>query len=169
MEKMVFEIFWKEIERQCKFANTAINELRNGLSEHNPNRIWSAIHSLLTAAGTLSKILWPKKIRSMKRGKILRESLDIKYKSPLKKRKFKQYFEHYDDQIENWASSSERHHFVDSNIGPPNMASGMEPEDILHNFDDTTWTLKFGEETFELRPLIDIINDLYKKVSVKLK
>ena len=40
MEKMVLRIFQKEIERQCKFAIIAIDEIKSGLANNNSDIIF---------------------------------------------------------------------------------------------------------------------------------
>jgi len=45
---------------------------------------------------------------------------------------FRNHFEHFDERLEEWAKSSERHNFVDSNIGPPNMIDGIDPKDYSY-------------------------------------
>ena len=163
MKKNVIEKFYREIERQCNFVNIAVNELENGLSQRNQIIIWYAIQNFLVAVGDISKIFWPK-FKYKRRGKILRKNLEIKNNSPINKRKFRNFFEHFDEKLEKWASSSKRHNFVDTNLGPPNMISGIDSEDIFRNFDPSTWTLSFSKDKYEIRPIIETINELYEKV-----
>ncbi len=168
MDKMVFEIFWKEIERQCQFANFATTELRNGLAQKNQEMVWYALQNFLTAVGHLSKIFWPK-IRYKKRGRELRRSLGVKHSSPLKPRKIRHLLQRFDEKMEKWASSPERSNFVDNHIGPPETVSGISPEDIFCNFDDTTWTLQMGSDKYEIRPMVEVVNELFRKVTVELR
>lgn len=190
MGKMVFRIFQKEIERQCKFAIIAIDEIKNGLSQNNSDIVWYAVQNFLVAAGNISKSLWPsykkyqeqaeklekeekvnklrKKAEEMKkRGEELRKSLSIKDDSPIQPRKFRNHFEHFDERLEIWASSSKRHNFVDSNIGPSKMITGIDAKDFIRNFDNTTWELTFRGDKYEIKPIIDIIHELHNKVLIE--
>ena len=188
---MVLRIFQREIERQCKFAIIAIDQIKAGLANNNSDLVWYAIQSFLVAVGNISKIFWPpyekyqkegnKKIKKGEieeakklmeraekmriRGEELRKSLGIKEDSPIRPRDFRNHFEHFDERLEKWATSSKRHNFVDSNIGPPNMISGIDLEDYLRNFDDRSWTLTFRGDEYELKPIIKAIYDVYPKVS----
>ena len=164
MEKMVLRIFQREIERQCKFAIMAIDEIKFGLSNHNTDMVWYAMQNFLVAVGNISKIFWSSKQKYQKRGEELRKSLGIDDNSPMQPRKFRNHFEHFDERLENWATSSKRHNFVDSNIGPSNMIVGLDSEDFLRNFDNTSWTLTFRGDKYELKPIIDAIHKLYPKV-----
>lgn len=167
MKKMVLKIFQREIERQCKFSIIAINEIKWGLSNNNLDIVWYAIQNLLVAAGNTSKIFWPPKPKYRKRGEELRKNLDIKDNSPICPRTFRNHFEHFDERLESWAMSSKRHNFADSNIGPSNMIAGIDQEDFLRNFDNTTWTLTLRGDKYELKPIIDAIHKLYEKVSIE--
>lgn len=162
---MVLRIFQKEIERQCKFAIIAIEEVKTGLSNNNSDLVWYAIQNFLVAVGNISKIFWPINQKYGMRGEELRKSLGIEDNSPIQPRNFRNHFEHFDERLEEWAESSERHNFVDSSILPPNMIAGIDQKDYLRNFDPTTWTLTFRGDKYELKPIIKAIYELYPKVS----
>ncbi len=121
----------------------------------------------MVAVGNISKIFWSPNHKYQKRGEELRKSLSIKDDSPIKPRKFRNSFEHFDERLENWATSSKRHNFVDSNIGPSNMIAGINPEDFLRNFDPTSWTLTFRGDKYELEQVIEAIYNLYPRVSAE--
>lgn len=167
MEKMVLRIFQKEIERQCKFAIIAIEEVKTGLSNNNSDLVWYAIQNFLVAVGNISKIFWPINQKYGMRGEELRKSLGIEDNSPIQPRNFRNHFEHFDERLEEWAESSERHNFVDSSILPPNMIAGIDPKDFLRIFNPTTWTLTFRGDKYELKPIIKAIYELYPKVSTE--
>lgn len=167
MEKMVLRIFQKEIERQCKFAIIATKQVEIGLANSDLDLVWYAIQNFLVAVGNISKIFWPPNQKYRSRGEELRKSLGIEDKSLIHPRKFRNHFEHFDEKLESWATSSKRHNFVDSNIGPPNMITGIDTEDFLRNFNHTTWTLTFRGDKYELKPIIDVIYKLYQKVLIE--
>lgn len=190
---MALRIFQKEIERQCKFAIIAIDEIKSGLANNNSDVVWYAIQNFLVAVGNISKIFWPscrryqdrghklmekgevekakkfiKKAEELrKRGEKLRKSLGVEDDSPIEPRKFRNHFEHFDERLESWATSSKRRNFADSNIGPSNMIAGMDTGDSLRNFDNTTWTLTFRGDEYELKPIMDVIYELCQRVSIE--
>ncbi|KPJ72716.1 hypothetical protein AMJ52_05385 [candidate division TA06 bacterium DG_78] len=167
MEKMVLRIFQREIERQSNFAIIAMEQIKSGLANDNLDLVWYAIQNFLVAVGNISKIFWPPKSMYQKRGEELRKGLSIKDDSPIRPRNFRNHFEHFDERLEKWATSSKRHGFADSNIGPSDMIAGIDPEDFLRNFDPTSWTLTFRGDRYELKPIIKAIYDLYPKVSAE--
>ena len=156
-----------EIERQCKFDIIAIEQIKTGLSNKDSDLVWYAIQNFLVAVGNISKIFWPINQKYGMRGEELRKSLGIEDNSPIQPRNFRNHFEHFDERLEEWAESSERHNFVDSSILPPNMIAGIDPKDFLRIFNPTTWTLTFRGDKYELKPIIKAIYELYPKVSTK--
>jgi len=166
MEKMVLMIFEKEIERQCKFALIAKEQINIGL-KNNIDLFWYAIQNFLVATGNISKIFWPSEQKYEERGVELRQILGIKEDSPLKSRTFRNHFEHFDDRLEKWARSSQRKNFADSNIGPSNMISGLDEGDYMRNFDTTSWALTFRGDKCKLKPIIKAIEDLYPKIIMR--
>jgi len=164
---MVLKIFQMEIERQCKFDIIAIEQIKTGLSNKDSDLVWYAIQNFLVAVGNISKIFWPINQKYGMRGEKLRKSLGIEDNSPIQPRNFRNHFEHFDERLEKWAESSERHNFVDSSILPPNMIAGIDQKDFLRIFNPTTWTLTFRGDKYELKPIIKTIYELYPKVSTE--
>jgi hypothetical protein len=61
------------------------------------------------------------------RGKSLRNYLAVDDTSPLRSRKFRNYFEHYDFRIEQWAAKSKDRMIIQSNIAPIDYFAGITP------------------------------------------
>lgn len=170
MEDMELKIYQFEIHKQCEFALVSVNymneALRNLGSKNGNTQLWFFVQSFLVSSANVSKLLWGSGRNAEKtaeRRKDLRKSLQIDENSMLKNTRFRNHFEHFDERIENWASSSERKNFIDSNIGPGNMIVGVNEEDFLRNFDTDTMTIKFKGDTFEIQPIVD---ELVKLVRV---
>ena len=86
MEKMVLQIFQGEIEKQCKFAIIAVEQIKAGLANTNSDLVWYAIQNFLVAAANISKFFWPPKPKYQKRREEIRKSLGIENGSPIKPR-----------------------------------------------------------------------------------
>ena len=161
METMILRIFQGEVERQCRFALIAVEDLNQALSTDDRDRIWYSIQAFLVAAGNVSKLLWPTRPLLPERGAELRESLSVSDESLLEPRKFRNHFEHFDERLEEWATSSERRNFADSSIGPPGMIVGLEPGDFLRNFDTTNFAVTFRGDVYHLQPVTEAIRELW--------
>lgn len=169
METRILRFFQMEVERQCKFALIAVEDLQQSLKVINMDRIWYSIQALLVATGDISKLLWPTKPLLPERGKELRESLSISDNSPLESREFRNIFEHFDERLEKWATASGHLAFADSNVGPINMIGNFEPKDYMRHFDHTNSTLIFRGDLYELQPVIDAIQELWQKAAIEAK
>lgn len=154
------EIFVREVERQCKFGLIATDDLRVALETADMDRIWYSVQAILVAVGNLSKILWPA-APSEERGRVLRESLGVTDDSVLAPRTFRNHFEHFDERLDRWATSSQHRNLADSNVGPPNMIQGIEPQDFLRNFDNQNFAVTFRGDTYSLAPIVDAVRELH--------
>lgn len=125
------------------------------------NRLWYSLQNFLVAVGNVSKLLW----NGGARGEKLRKLYAIEESSPIKDRRFRNHFEHFDERIDRWAASSTRMGFVDSNIGPKGSIAGPDKTDYLRNFDPTKCTLKYIDEDYELTLVHEAIKSLYEKVT----
>jgi len=146
-----------EIQLQCRSALLAAADLDGALQLHDSDRIWYSIHGLLAASGNLSKLLWPTRAASRARGVRLRELLEVHDNSPLRMRTMRDIFEHYDEQLEDWASSSKRHIIVDQGVLPAGAIDGVDPGDYLRNLDPTVMEVSFRGKRVQLQPLVNAI------------
>jgi hypothetical protein len=156
-------LFLCEIEFQSKVALRAqgrLSEIGHGLDMID---IWSAIQSILIAAGNISKILWPTKKESQSRGLMLRELLDVDKNSPLIDRKFRNLFEHYDERIDNWFMPQRSASFKDFCLGPPQGFHGQFPSGVHRGYDYTTETLSYQGESVNLGVLVRAIAEIQQK------
>lgn len=143
-ERQVADIFLYEVANQCKFALMAFEDLRQVLNSNNALHIWYSIHALLTAAGNISKLLWPSKGDTkeyLRRKRELRKNLSIKDDSSLKNRKFRNYLEHFDQELQNWVETTKSQTYIDLSFGPLDKNSlielGHDPKDILRYFNNS--------------------------------
>lgn len=142
MDNQIRRIFVSEIKSQCTFAVIAAKDFNAALQQGDHDRIWYSVHAFLSATANVSKILWPKEIHK-DRGDELRQLLSVPDDSVLKPRKFRNHFEHFDERLERWATSSERRNFVDRGIMHKNAIVGIDPSDYLRNLDTEDMAITF--------------------------
>ena len=156
-------VFLSEIEMQSRFAASAAKRLVISVEHYDPIEIWSAIQSILIAAGNVSKILWPPRKTSVPRGAMLRELLDVDESNPLSDRNFRNHFEHYDERIEDWFASKKSAVYVDPIIGPPTAIMRSFPENVHRGYDPTTQTLTFRGESMDLVSILRALDEIRQK------
>jgi hypothetical protein len=162
------DAFLIEIEKQCKFGIMASYDLENALKSHNMDRLWYSVQGILLAAGNISKLLWPSNPQSVDRGNELRTLLSVVDRSALTPRTFRNHFEHFDERLEQWASSSTRHNIVDSSVLPPGVIKGIDAGDFLRNLDPTSGSVTFRGDSYDLRPVVQEIIGLWQRVTQEI-
>jgi hypothetical protein len=140
-------LFLGEIEFQSQLAAKAAERLPTCGEQFDSIEVWSAIQSILIAAGNVSKMLWPPRARSSSRGAALRALLDVDDNSPLSDRNFRNHFEHYDERIEDWMSSAPSAAYVDQMIGPAARCPQHFPRLVHRHYDPCTQLLLFRNES----------------------
>jgi hypothetical protein len=170
MNALLLDLFQREVNRQCKFALTAVEDMESVLrtDPFNSDGFWYSVQAFLVAVGNISKLLWPSNPHISERGRELREFLSVEDESVLAPRSFRNHFEHFDERLEDWATSSDRHGFADSNVRPPNMIVGLDAGDFLRNFDTSRFAITFRGDVYEVRPIVEAIGALLPRTSENL-
>ena len=170
------ELYTGLVAEQCRFAimalQLAMSQLDLPSDQFSHDVFWYHVHGFLTATANISKALWPARRRSSKsawasRGDDLRSYLGVVQDSLLKPpRTFRDHFEHFDERIEEWILASERGNLMDRFIGPPNAVVGLDQRnEILRQYDQATWALRFRDDMYPLKPLIDEITALLARAT----
>lgn len=187
MDDFAQSIYLREIISQSKLAlyaaaqvNAALKALNSGAEiphEQLMGETFRGLHSLLTHASNVSRLLWPSDPRKRKReaagdykarcttvdarGRVLRGILSIpSVGHPLEERPLRDHLEHFDERLDEWQSRVGRKGFMDWHIGPPTFVDGMPAQDRLRTFDPATATFTFRDETFNLQVLIDALGKI---------
>jgi hypothetical protein len=172
----------REVLRQCRFAMFAGSDLYHALQAKDHDRTWYSVQGIVAACANLSKLLWPNEEgasdrRSSRetavtpvpgRGEALRDSLGVSSNSLLQSRSLRNCFEHFDEELEAWAGSSEKRTLIDTNLGPAS-AIRADAGEVLRNLDPATLVLTFRGESFELRPLLHEVVALHERTVARLE
>jgi len=180
LNQRTLELFHMEIARQCNFALFAEADLRQYLQQLTPppnftdsdirailsqgavliDRFWYSAHALLSATANISKILWPsnQSTRSQEDARQIRAGLGIDDTSPLKNRRMRDHFEHFDERIERFAQSDVN--YVDTGIGH-RLVHSDPPAVHMRNFDPEENSITFQNETLLLGPTMEAIHNTY--------
>src|SRR6266566_1966315 len=156
-------VFLGEIEYQSQFAARAAEQLKTCTEKSDPIGIWSAVQSILIAAANVSKILWPTRPRSGPRGAALRALLAIEGSNALSDRKFRNHFEHYDERIEDWLSSTHSVTYTDPIIGSPPGFLRDFPENAHRGYNPATQTLSFRGDSTNLGAILRALDEIRQR------
>jgi hypothetical protein len=168
------------VRKQCRFALHAAGHLGSLLAERGsvfPSalseftaEVFRTIHSLLTHASNISRLLWPglpyrmkpeRRDRMQSRSARLREALALpEGDHPLRSRELRDHLEHFDERLDEWAATSEHHNLAQDIIGPPEALAGIKPTDRMRWYDPYTATFHFRGEVYSIQQVIDALNEL---------
>jgi hypothetical protein len=187
MDEFAQSIYLREVIGQAKLALYAAAQVSATLTALNSNakipqerlvgETFRGLHSFLTHASNVSRLLWPTDPRKCKgettddyntrrsdveaRGRLLRGMLCIPDSGhPLEDRPLRDHLEHFDERLDEWQSRVGRKGFMDWHIGPTNIVSGMPVKDQLRAFNPATATFTFRDEAFNLQLLVDALDQL---------
>ncbi len=164
MDLMLLRTFQKQVLCQCEFLLLAANEVNTGLQEHNTIRVFSGLQNLLNAAANISKALWGQAGKLEAQRKPLRDSINILDDSPLRVVTMRNNFEHFDERLEKWWFDSQKHNYVDFNIGNKDVFGNHDPIDYFRNFDPVTTELYFWSQEFNIQEITNEVQMIYPKL-----
>lgn len=142
-----------EIVLQSKIARKAAERLESPDSDVDT---WSSIQSILVATANVSKILWPT-IKYKARGERLRQMLRVENSNVLSSRKFRNYFEHYDEQIDEWFKNQSSAVYTDLSMNPSLSGVGARSHRGYNTFDNT---LVFRGESLDLGEVLKALEEI---------
>lgn len=157
METMLLRIFQRQIRLQCKFLLVAAHDLNCAVKNADVEHTFYALQNLLNSAANISKGLWGqhRKVEIALARKPLRDSIGIDDSSPLRDTNMRNHFEHFDERLDRWYSTSQNHNHMDLFVGPKNMITGNTTDDKFRHFDPTTTDMLFWGQTFNIQKIVN--------------
>jgi hypothetical protein len=154
---MLLRTFQGEALNQCRFAALASQDLDAALKAMDTPRIWMALQQILVSTANLSKLLWGSSDADEESRAPLRESLEVTGDSPIRSKRLRNAFEHFDEWIDTWWKKDSRHIYISRNIGPAGMIqmgdSSREQERLGH-FDPETGKVTLWDREADLNLIL---------------
>ncbi len=98
----------------------------------------------------------------------MRAEYDVSDNALLGKRHVRNAFEHFDERLDTWVASSQRHNLADRIIAPREGAIvGLDPSDYMRWFDPQTKTVYVFGDSIELQALVTETEALVGRVQAK--
>lgn len=169
METFMLRQFQREIERQCQFAMIALQDMDEASANSDGKLFWYSIQNLLVSVGRISRLLWPPDENNSERGAALRASLGVDDDSPLKPRKHVEYFENFDECLENWQQNSEHHRFFDSYTEPLDILAETAGGDRFRGYDAEHHAILFHDEPYYLGPISTAVDELAERAEREMQ
>lgn len=143
-------IFVLEMHNQMKLARFAASHIDHflGTSGAPVDALWYHVENHVKALVAMANILWTtnKNNPYKRRSRLLRERFGLSDENPpADLRDTRNWFEHFDEKIDDWWRESDRHNFSDRNVMPSSSIVGLDTSDNARLFDPTTCDLSvFG-------------------------
>lgn len=187
MDEFVERIYLKELLVQCTFGFSAFERMKEILDEigkpgSKPREITSEFFreagDFLQHSSAVSRLLWPpghwdraKKKRAESRGAHLRQMLGFDDNHVLRNRDLRDFFEHFDSRLDDWAEESPNRIYVDQVIGGPRSVGGssMTEHDIVRRFDPASKEMVIRGERFNVVALLGGLSDVRDRAEERLK
>ena len=155
-----------EIEEQCRYSLKALSAIQAPDADVD-NEPWYSIQAFLVAEANISKFLWPTKRGDSIRGKELRALLLVDDTHPLRSRRMRDFFEHFDDKLDSWIAAGKGHHY--GRISGTSAFGKLRPTDNGRFFNRNTEVLTFFDEKYNLRLIGKETEILHKRVLKELR
>jgi hypothetical protein len=169
-------------------ARVAFADLKNGINSFDRYLCWSLVQTILVSLANISKILWPTydkdkaekseeySLRAKQyslRGTYLRQLLLIDKRSPLNSRILRNYCEHYDERLHDWAEKSKNLVLTHRNIlseRSMNVSNDdlSNPTANMGTLEPTAFILTFWNDSIEIPALMKSIEELLATIEKKL-
>lgn len=193
MDPRICDVYLEEIATQCRFAlnaaahvTAALQELHELAPDAAPREqrrahaeVFRTIHSFLTHASNVSRLLWPapprrrrkesdaryhercSAVRRIARAAELRSVLNLPENDhPLRNRRLRDHLEHFDERLDHWEETSKSHNYAQDIIAPAGAIVGMEATDMMRWFDPSTGSFVFRGEAYDLRQFATSLREL---------
>ena len=154
------ELFVHRLETQCRRARVAFERLERMCSAPGASvdELYEAVDSLVSQAGKISRFFFPGSTRKGRdpkavdeRANWLRQELGVKDDSIFRCRAVRDHLEHFDERLHGADPTTRL--VMSGNVGPPG-AIFCPNADPLDNFDPSTMTMSFRNDTLKLGELI---------------
>ena len=150
--KWATDFYLIEIARQCAFAVIAGHAVLTARDHSVQERLAAEAQAqaFIGAVANVSKIFWPTGSASYakRRSAYLRSLLEIDDESPLKNRKIRNAFEHYDERLDRWISS---HPWASNGLTSAEGVTGPLPHrDVPLRMVDEDGILTVGGEVYDV-------------------
>lgn len=151
-----------EIVLQARIAQRASERLKVAYDKSDRIEVWSSIQSILGSTANVSKILWPARKEYKERGIRLRQILKVQDGSILSERKFRNYFEHYDEQVDRWFGNQDGGLYEDLSMNPSlrNIWGDDLPPPGNRGYNSFNNTVVFRGEILDLNEMFKALEEL---------
>ncbi len=123
VDEHLFSIFRSELISQCELSKAGselldaeVEALIEGRKRHQDG-IWLILQGIVSIAGDAASLLWGKGMKTEPERTALRDIARVSTRSPLRSRKVRNAFAHFDERIEEWYEEGDTDAYASRIIG----------------------------------------------------
>lgn len=177
MDEFLERVYLEQAKQECTACFAALTAFNLAIQTKTNEDPFIHAMAFVHRAASASRILWPpggfnkKSVeRSKRRGDHLRSSLNIEDTHPIKSRRLRDHFEHFDERLDEWAEKSKHRNMVTRFIGPRSAigGTGIEESDVIIQYDPSSKIFSFRGQDFDIQALATGISDLNQRIDERL-
>lgn len=167
MDSNNFALYVHELRNQCVYAETAINLFNQSMEKQSKQGAFYALHTFLTAASQIGRLLWPNRVKAKRRGETLRAALGIPSEYPLADDRLLNLWDMADEKTDDWIRGSKNQVIAFDYLGPISELKPKQPKDahIYRAYDPTTHYFYFRGEVFNIQVLVSRIAEVAARIN----
>lgn len=167
MDSNNFALYVHELRNQCVYAETAINLFNQSMEKQSTQGAFYAIHTFLTAASQIGRLLWPNRAKAKRRGETLRAALGIPETFPLGDDRLLNLWDMADEKTDDWIRGSKNQIIAYDYLGPISELKPKQPKDqhIYRAYDPTTHYFYFRGEVFNIQLLASRVAEVAARIN----
>jgi len=167
MDDHLFSVFKSELISQCELGRAGSELFDAEIKAHiegrtrNQDGLWFILQGIVAVAGDAAKLLWGKGTNTEPEREALREIAEVSANSPLRSRKVRNAFAHFDERIEKWYEEGDTNAYASRIIGqhefPPQKSR-------FGHWDPQTGTIIFREDSVSVPDLLAELERILSKL-----
>lgn len=175
LEDGLLVVFTSELLNQWKLANIAaehVNWILGKSGKFDSDIFWYHVENLVKALVAMTNILWTSnnKSRHKRRSRLLRKRFGLSDEiAPSDLRETRNWFEHFDEKIDDWWDSSTDKNLADRNVMPKSAIQGLELSGYARFFDPETFELSVFGRSVDLLQLHAKMASIVEQVEATAK
>jgi hypothetical protein len=160
--------FLGEVLSQAEYCLDPGSSLQASLTAGSVDSTYRALHSLLSHAANLSKLLWPAATKDKAKAAVMQGraarllnklSLQAHIAPILSNRDLRNHLEHFDERLDTWAALNPPG-LVDRNVGPLAMLGTFPVAAVLRHYDPIAQIFIFAGDRYHIGELLRTVAEV---------
>ena len=150
----------EEVVQQCRFGRLAWQGLRSALNGMDNEKAFFYVHTLLTHAGTVARLLWSEQGSSRDTGNELRQLLKVADDSALAGANLKFLVAADEGHFARWLDSQDHYRYLPMNVMPQGTMSEFQQDVFLRSLDPELYQFSWYDRNIDVLSIAESLRRL---------